>query len=404
MAAKRPLQSRVGAAGWLRTNLFSNWWNTIISLLAIALSLWLLFVFAKFLLVDASWDRVWANLRLLAVFRYPADLLWRPMLVIVFLMTLFGASAGLSGEGTGAILRNTFRWLLGLVGLIALISLFAFPAVRIWWLLAIAFALGGYRLGRHFPVPVSRPLAWLWGASWIVTLLILYGVGPEESSSPFRLVPATLWGGILLTFFLSITGIVVSFPLGVALALGRQSRLPIIKGICIGFIEIIRGAPLISWLFIASLVLPLIIGANPPAIWRAQVAIILFAAAYLAENVRGGLQSVPRGQTEASRALGMSGWDTTRLIVLPQALRAVIPAIVGLFIGLFKDTSLVTIVGLSDLFAVGITVTNQPESLLITGGVTREAFIFMALFFWFFSYRMSVASRQLERQLGLGER
>jgi general L-amino acid transport system permease protein len=171
------------------------------------------------------------------------------------------------------------------------------------------------------------------------------------------------------------------------------------------YIEVIRGAPLVTWLFMASLILPLMLGGmNILALIRAQVAIILFAAAYMAENVRGGLQAVPKGQVEASRALGLSSLDTVRRIVLPQALRAVIPAIVGLFIGLFKDTSLVTIVGLSDLFETARKVSNQPETTQITGGVVRELFIVMSLFYWFFSYRMSVASKQLEKQLGLGTR
>ena len=162
------------------------------------------------------------------------------------------------------------------------------------------------------------------------------------------------------------------------------------------------------WLFIASLLLPLLLNTdanNLPAVLRAYVAVTLFSAAYMAENVRGGLQAVPLGQMEASRALGLSGWQTTRLIVLPQALRAVIPAIVGQAIGLFKDTSLVFIVGLSDFFNVGLNiVANQPESLLIPGGILLEISLFLALVYWFFAFRMSVASRQLEKQLGVGVR
>src|SRR5690606_3892999 len=203
------------------------------------------------------------------------------------------------------------------------------------------------------------------------------------------------------------TGIIPSFPLGIALALGRSSKLPAIKYFCIGFIEVVRGAPLIMWLFIASLLLPLILNVDAnslPAILRAYVAITLFSAAYMAENVRGGLQAVPRGQSEAARALGLSGWETTRLIVLPQALRAVIPAIVGQSIGLFKDTSLVFIVGLVDFFKVADLVSVQPASLQVTGGVKLEVFLFIALIYFFFAYRMSIASRQLEKELGVGER
>jgi general L-amino acid transport system permease protein len=210
----------------------------------------------------------------------------------------------------------------------------------------------------------------------------------------------------MLTLIL-FTAIIPSFPLGIALALGRRSRLPAIKYVCIGFIEIVRGAPLIMWLFVASLLLPLFLNTDPnnlPAILRAYVAITLFSAAYMAENVRGGLQAVPRGQTEAAQALGLSGWQTMRLIVLPQALRAVIPAIVGQAIGVFKDTSLVFIIGLSDFFRVTEIVAVQPASLQVTGGVKLELYLYVAVIYFFFAYRMSIASRQLEKQLGVGTR
>jgi general L-amino acid transport system permease protein len=234
---------------------------------------------------------------------------------------------------------------------------------------------------------------------------LVYGLGGH---GPMELVRTVEWGGFLLTVVLAGFGIVVSFPLGIALALGRRSVLPAINYFCIAVIELIRGAPLITWLFIASLMVPLLLNVSPdaiPAISRALVAVTLFSSAYMAENVRGGLQSVPRGQGEAARALGLSGWQMTRLIVLPQALRAVIPAIVGQAIGLFKDTSLVFIVGLFDFFEIGRRVIpSQPESLLYPGGVLLEISLFMAVIYWFFAYRMSIASRQLETELGVGER
>lgn len=210
----------------------------------------------------------------------------------------------------------------------------------------------------------------------------------------------------MLTLIL-FTGIIPSFPLGILLALGRASKLPVIKYTCIGFIEVVRGAPLIMWLFIASLLLPLILNTDAnalPAVMRAYVAITLFSAAYMAENVRGGLQAVGKGQGEAARALGLSGFQTTYLIVLPQALRAVLPAIVGQAIGLFKDTSLVFIVGLVDFFRVAELVSVQPASLLVTGGVKLELYLFISAIYFYFAYRMSVASRQLEQELGVGER
>jgi general L-amino acid transport system permease protein len=284
-----------------------------------------------------------------------------------------------------------------------LIALISWESVRWWWTLVSVASLVGFVLGRAQP-RLLRTLPWLWGASLPIGLLLLMGVAPEGG---LRTVDTREWGGFMLTLILSGVGIGVSFPLGIALALGRRSQLPAIKYFCIGFIEIVRGAPLITWLFIASLMVPLIFNISPDrigALERALVAITLFSAAYMAENVRGGLQAVAKGQSEAARALGLSGWQTMRLIVLPQALRAVIPAIVGQAIGLFKDTSLVFIVGLFDFFNIQNIVANQPGSLQVPGGIRLELSLFLALVYWFFAFRMSVASRQLEKQLGVGIR
>lgn len=195
---------------------------------------------------------------------------------------------------------------------------------------------------------------------------------------------------------LTVVGIVASFPIGVALALGRRADgLPAIKYFCVTFIEVVRGVPLITVLFLASLALPLV---NPalatvPQAVRAMVAITLFSAAYLAENVRGGLQSVPPGQVEAAKALGMNPVQITTRITLPQALRAVIPALVGQFISLFKDTSLVAIVGLLDLTKNADNVVAQPEYI----GLRQETYIFIAIMYFVFSYVMGYVSRRLER-------
>jgi general L-amino acid transport system permease protein len=461
VSSLKPPKRNIGFAGWLRENLFSNWWNSLISIVSIVFIVWAVFSIIAWVFNADGWHVVRNNLRLLSVFTYPPALVWRPFACAMLLMFLFGMSAGVAKQGAGLIIRQAFYWFFGLVVALMILSIVLYataptravpaptptetaatpeaetpeaattdttlstteeatPDLNIvttsqrsplsagsapfLWLYVALFALFGFALGRVFP-GVAKRLGWLWGASWFVAIFILSGFGPNDSSNPFRPVDSKLWGGILLSFFLSITGIVLSFPLGIALALGRQSKLPVIKWVCTVYIEIIRGAPLVTWLFMASLILPLMLGGiTPPAVVRATVAIILFAAAYMAENVRGGLQALPKGQYEAARALGLNAFDTTFRIILPQALRAVIPAIVGLFIGLFKDTSLVTIVGLSDLFETARKVSNQPETLGIPGGVTRELFIVMALFYWFFSYRMSVASKQLEKQLGLGTR
>jgi general L-amino acid transport system permease protein len=213
------------------------------------------------------------------------------------------------------------------------------------------------------------------------------------------------WGGLLLTVFVSLAGIALSFPLGVLVALGRRSSLPVLRSLAVGYIELIRGVPLVALLFLGQYVIPLLYPNTvepPSSLARAMVAIVLFEAAYVAETVRGGLQSIPRGQREAAQALGLSPWKITRLIVLPQALRAVIPAMVGQFISLFKDTSLLQIIGFVELLEVAENAPSQER--FIGQGLHTVTFAFAALIFWAGSYTMSRESRRLERRLGVGER
>ena len=217
------------------------------------------------------------------------------------------------------------------------------------------------------------------------------------------LVPTNLWGGLLLTLILSVFGIVLSFPLGVVLALGRTSHYPAFRVLSVLYIEFIRGVPLITLLFMGQAMLQYFLPPGTPTIdrvIRALVAIVLFSAAYTAENVRGGLQSIPKGQYEAADALGLNGFQRTFYIVLPQALRAVVPVLVGQFIGLFKDTSLVAIVGLFDLLGIGRAILSNPAWL----GNHQQIYIFIGLIYWLFCYAMAYASRRLERSLGVGER
>ena len=211
------------------------------------------------------------------------------------------------------------------------------------------------------------------------------------------------WGGLTLNLLLAVSGITVSLPIGIALALGRRSNLPVVKTLCVVFIEVFRGVPLITLLFMSQTLVPLAFPEDFPqnSLFRAAVVITLFSSAYMAENIRGGLQALPPGQVEAARALGLPGWQTTLLISLPQAIRNVIPAIVGQFIGLFKDTSLVYIIGMLDIVEIG--------RAFILGNTeyrasARELFVFVALVFWVFTYGMSYVSRRVERQLGVGER
>jgi His/Glu/Gln/Arg/opine family amino acid ABC transporter permease subunit len=207
-------------------------------------------------------------------------------------------------------------------------------------------------------------------------------------------ISTNLWGGIVLTLALAIVSIAASFPIGVLLALGRRSTLPVIRIFSIGTIEIVRGVPLITILFMAQIMVPLLSPSlqDVDVVVRAMIGMTLFSAAYVAEIVRGGLQAVPSGQTEAAKAVGMSGWQTTVYIVLPQALRAVIPALVGQFISLFKDTSLVMIIGLLEILGVARTVINQAEFI----GTQREALIFIGIMYFIGSYAMSYTSRRIE--------
>lgn len=404
--SRLPPRPATGAQAWLRDNLFSSTGNSIASVVTLVLVVWLGISLFSWMLFEATWQQVWNNLKLFAVYRYPVELLWRPLALVGMVMFLLGVSSGIAPDSETSITRGLFWSFSSFVFLLTALALTSWESVRLEWVLVSLACLAGYTLGRERPI-VARALPWLWGASLPLGFVLLYGL-PGDAESLLRIVETREWGGFMLTLIISVVGITVSFPLGIALALGRRSKLPAIKYFCIGFIEIIRGAPLISWLFIASLLVPLLFNVSPDRIGpllRALVAVTLFSSAYMAENVRGGLQAVPRGQQEAAQALGLSGWQTLRMIILPQALKAVIPAIVGQSIGLFKDTSLVFIVGLFDFFNIANTVVaNQPESLLVTGGIRLELSLFVAVIYFFFAYRMSIASRQLEKTLGVGER
>lgn len=207
----------------------------------------------------------------------------------------------------------------------------------------------------------------------------------------------TRWGGLLLTLVISVVGITLSLPLGILLALGRRSRLPLIRVSSVAFIELWRGVPLIAVLFMASVMLPLFLppGTEINKLLRVLVGVTLFTAAYMAEVIRGGLQAIGRGQYEAASALGFNRWQTLGLVVLPQALHKVIPSIVNTFIGLFKDTSLVLIVGMFDLLGMVQAATTDPYWL----GFAREGYVFAGAVFWIFCFGMSRFSLRLERRL-----
>lgn len=291
------------------------------------------------------------------------------------------------------------------VGALVLIVAFAsflvpMPFLFRFLLLALAlFTLAGPTFGGE---------GWKGLASaWVITVvLITFFVFTTTTDSGINVPGSFFLGGLSLTIVLAFTSIVLSFPLGVILALGRTSTMPIFRLLSTAYIELVRGVPLITWLLVAFLMLPVALptGVELGGVIRAVGAMTFFSAAYLAENVRGGLQSIAVGQREASRALGMSTVQMIVFITLPQALRAVIPALVGQVIALFKDTSLVTIVGLFDFLHIArqiIPAQSQPFSFL---GSIKETLIFAALVYWLFTFTFSRISLRLEKRLGVGER
>lgn len=261
-------------------------------------------------------------------------------------------------------------------------------------LMALAL-IAGFGMTQFVEAQYSGQLArrianWLLIAAPIVLFGLINGIGIE----PLGFTDSDRWGGLLLAMVITIYGIILAFPLGVALALGRRSTLPAVKWLCTLVIEMVRGTPFIVVLFAGQLLIPLVHEsfANIPNAYRALAATVLFIAAYLAENVRGGLQAIPKGQEEAGKAVGLANWQVTMFITLPQALRAVIPALVGQFISLFKDTSLLVIVGLLDLTNVVNTVVAQAEF----NDARREGLVFITIIYFVISYLMAYVSRRLE--------
>lgn len=397
--ALEPPKVRVGPGEWVRKNLLSPWYNALLTVIG----LWILYVLGRDLavwaLTQARWDVITDNIRLFLVGQFPPDQVWRVWLGLLFLSLLFGLSGGL-WSGT----MRQFARALG-VAFLVLAFLPGSRATRGWLIGNLAATLLGYGAGvwgqRNSRGGRALRAATLGG--WLLffpaLLLLLSGF---SGSRVLPRVEAGLWGGLLLTFLLSLVSIVLSFPLGVLLALGRRSALPAVRLFSILYIELIRGVPLVTVLFMADIMLPLFLpeGLRIDRVVRAMAGFTLFSAAYIAENVRGGLQAIPEGQIEAARALGLSGFQTTFLIVLPQALRLVIPANVGQFISLFKDTSLVAIMGLLELLGIGKAVLANPAYM----GLQREVYLFVAMVYGLFSYAMSYASRRLEIALGVGER
>ncbi|MFC2036853.1 amino acid ABC transporter permease [Chloroflexota bacterium] len=400
--SSRPVTA-LGPVKWLKKNLFSTWYNTLLTLVCLALIFVALKGMVTWVLFTADWSPVTDSLKLFAVGLYPTEEVWRIGAILAIVSFLAGLSWGVWG---GTVRTFAIAVAAGFT-IIALLPFDLYPPnddpldllLRLGFLALPALIVVGFLLGRTRMV-TGRLVLILWLLSFVLAIVLLSGF---KGSEVLPRVESNLWGGLLLTFLLAIVGIVASFPIGVGLALGRQSSLPVVKVFSTLFIEIVRGVPLVTILFMASIILPLFLPEEVriDRVLRAMIGMTLFAAAYMAENVRGGLQSIPAGQYEAAKAVGLTGFQSMTFIILPQALRAVIPAIVGQFIALFMDTTLAIIVGLLELLAVGKAVLQtNPEWLLRD----TEVFLFIAVIFWIFTYSMSHASRRLEVALGLGER
>tara|TARA_E500000081_G_scaffold52268_1_gene55292 strand:+ start:1588 stop:3387 length:1800 start_codon:yes stop_codon:yes gene_type:complete len=301
------------------------------------------------------------------------------------------------------IVEKFYGYYLGLLVIVTLASLF---------LKVILLVKAGLLLLLLFSVIIpavstsakgKRSLTIVWIVSLTTTAFLLEG---GTSTTQIVVPGSSIFGGFSLTWLLAIFGTYVSFPLGVLLALGRNSSLPIIKGVCTGIIELVRSVPYITWLFFASVTMAVFLpdGVEFNLIVRVLIVTAFFSGAYFAENIRGGLQSIPKGQFEAADAIGMNTVQKTSLIVLPQALRAIVPTLVSSIITGFKDSSLVTIIGLFDFLTIGRMVIGNQSIPINFIGHDRENLLFIALVYWIFTFTLSRRSMKFEKRLGLGER
>jgi general L-amino acid transport system permease protein len=380
---------------WARKNLFSTWYNSILTVVCLIIAFQAIKGIIVWATTKAQWHVLEANLPLFFAGRFPSESYWRLWIISAII-------AFLGGLTWGNIQRQERLWnpplliILGAAVVGAVISPIDLTS-RLYLLGVIIAAVASYAIGRQINPKIMDWMPAIWVLSFpIILWLIKGGLGLTEVST-------NDWGGLVLTLFLAVISIVLSFPLGVLLALGRQSSLPVVRLLSTLYIEIIRGLPLIGILFLGQVMLQLFLPPEYPKldrVIRAIAGLTLFSAAYLAENVRGGLQAVPRGQIEAARSIGLNTPLLTILIVLPQALRTVIPAIGGQFIGLFMDTSLLSLFGMLELVGISRAVLANPSYI----GRYAEVYLFIGIIYWIFCYSMSLASRKIERTLEVGQR
>jgi general L-amino acid transport system permease protein len=389
---------RPGAVQWLRKNLFNTWYNSILTLVTAVVLFLLLRAALEWVFVTADWRPIFRAPLLYLVGQYPRTEIWRVVVSLWLVSFLFGLSWG--------VWRGLFRSFALALAAVLSVGVFLPPPdtapellFRLSWLVNPLLIFVGFFIADRLKL-TGRTVLIGWLISFVLTPLSLRGF---EGSSLLPSVETSLWGGLLVTLILAVGGLLLAFPIGILLALGRRSSLSVVHYTSVIVIEAVRGVPLITILFMTSIIAALFLPQELriDRLVRAMFGMTIFAAAYLAENVRGGLQAIPPGQVEAAKSVGLSGFQITFLIELPQALRAVIPSMVGQFISLFKDTTLAVIVGITELLAIGrAVIQSDPEFIQLQA----EVFIFIAVVFFVLSSVMSYSSRKLEVRLGVGER
>ncbi len=411
-----PPATETGAFGWARKNLFSSWANGITTVVLVGGIVWIGAWFVEWAFLDANftakagsecrghgacWALIRDKYRLIFFGTFPYDEQWRPLLAMVTMLGMLVLTCD------RRMWNSRLIWIWTVGSFLTFLLMFGVIRLPLTLFLVVALVVGA--IGMALRTGVAQPMeltGWraLAAIGAIGLVLRIVGILPAWGFeiAVFRYVETGLWGGLPVTMILATYGLAFAFPYGVLLALGRRSNLPLIKGLCVGFIELIRGVPLISLLIMASVMLPLFLpqGTTIDKFLRAQVAVILFAGAYIAEIIRGGLQSLPKGQFEAADAMGLNYVQKTLLIVLPQALRVVIPPLINTFIGFFKDTSLVLIIGIFDFL-------NTANQALVDpnwAGFPGEVYLFAAFVYFIFCYSMSRYSKYLEIELNKGTR
>ncbi len=462
MTTTAPAPPQQSSLDWVKKNLFRNWWSGLITVVLLPLTLYVAYRALRFLFVTGQWDAVRVNLTLFMQGTFPRDEQWRLITQIMIFALAFGIGLGTNSaasrdraEDAGLVVERgsvagTLARMWSLVAFIALLLFFAttddvgnfinpflvvggsmviagagYQARRlprrfrnVGWLLTMTFLVIGFQTVSGFDAGGWVPLGIVYGisvysiapvdrfdATWLRIALRLVGAGVVVLG--IRAIYAVVdtpgigwdeWSGLHLTLMVSAIAIVLAFPLGLLLALARRSTLPALRMMATAYIEVIRGVPLITLLFMGQFILGFMMPAGTllSAITRAIAVMTFFSAAYIAEIVRGGLQALPKGQTEAGQAMGMAPPPIMRRIILPQALTAVIPAMVGQFISLFKDSSLLSIIAVLEFLGVRKIIHAQEA---FRGVGIAETLVFVAIGYWAFAFAMSRESQRLERRL-----